>query len=62
MDNSDKFTLVIGILLIVNGVLFNLYHLWVGLIIEILGCVYIYAVFIKFIYNKIERGDDKYGY
>jgi uncharacterized membrane protein YagU involved in acid resistance len=61
MNNIDKFTFVIGILLIVIGALFDLFHLGDSLIIGILGCICIYIVFIKFIFNEIERGDDEDG-
>jgi Ca2+-dependent lipid-binding protein len=59
MNKMDIITFIMGILLIINGILFNLYHFWFSVFFVILGCVYIYAIFIDLIYNNIKRDDYK---
>ncbi len=59
MSNIDKFYFGIGIFLVVYGIFFTLHYLWINLIIEILGYVYIYASFKNLFYKKNKTGDDK---
>lgn len=59
MDDMDIITLIMGLLLIVNGILFNLYHFWFSVFFIILGCVYIFVVFIDLIYVKNKGGEYK---